>query len=269
MASRAAGLASAAALLLAACGGGGAATTTIPADAASVTAALAAALVTDPEEGGPFDAAAAQCAAEGVVAALGLERSAAMVAGAGGSSPGDPSVIFVQATPEELALVMTAVEGCVAYEAAAPGALAYFGFPDAVATCLGGVLARDGLARPVVEAFLAATDPTADATFADAYVSALAGECSAATGQLMSNDLTQAYGISADGAACAAAAFATSERFRDIVAVWMGVDAGVTDGPAVVDLMSQLMSGCLTPEEMATIGITTTTTTSATSTSGG
>jgi hypothetical protein len=177
-------------------------------------------------------------------------------------------VIFVQATPEELSLVIAAVEGCVAYETAAPGALAYFGFPDAVAACLGGALAREGFARPVVEAFLAATDPTADAAFADAYISTLAGECSAATRRLMSDDLTREYAISAEGAACVADAFAASERFQDIVAVWMGVDPGSTEGTAVVDLMTGLMTGCLTPEEMATIGITTTTT-AVTNTSGG
>ena len=251
------------ALLVAACGGddGDAATTTVAGDAASVSAAIVSSLASA-DATGPFDAASAQCAAAGFIAAIGLDRMAEMINTAGEAIVGDPASLFAQMSADESALALGVTEGCVDLPAAVPATMLAFGFPSAISDCVGGALAEEGFGGAIVAAFLTGSDPTAEAGFAASYVGALSGQCAAATHQLLIDDLVT-YGVSTDSAGCVADTFVDAANFSEIVAVWMGTADESIDATAINDQMTQVFKSCLTADELALLGIDTGTTTTA------
>ncbi len=257
-------------LLAAACGGGDdsatttvaeeATTTTVAGDAASVTAALIAALAAD-DAGGPFTAESAECLAEGVIEAVGLERTVSLLNSAEYTSAGDPTPIFGQMTDDEVSLTLTAAEGCVDLESAVADTLAYYGYTADLSTCMGGALVTGGFGESVLESFLTGSDPTAETEFGGAYIDALSGECSSATYQLILDDLTSYYGLSSESSTCVADTFEQSANYAEVLTVWMGVTDSSVDSTAVSDQITEVLTGCLTADELETLGIETTTTT--------
>jgi hypothetical protein len=247
-------------LLVAACGGGAAGSaSTVPADAPEVSAALLSALGTD-ATAGPFDAVTAQCAAAGMIDAVGLERMATAVNAAGESLAGDPTALFAQLTADESAQALAAAEACLDLASAVPATMKAFGFPEDVSTCVGTALVAGGFGEPLIAAYLTAEDPTDDAAFTGAYVGALSGTCAEATHQMIVDEMTY-YGVSDTGAACVADSFAAAANFSEIVAVWMGAGSDAMDTTAVDAQLTQIFSTCLTAEELASLGIDTTATT--------
>lgn len=259
-------------LLVAACGGddGEAATsTTIAGDAASVSAAIVSSLVIG-DGTGPFDTDSAQCAAAGFIDTIGLDRMAEMINTAGEAAVGDPTSLFAQMSSDEAALALAEVEGCIEPASAVPGTMLAFDFPADVSECVGGALAAGGFGEEIIGAFLVGADPTEDEGFSAAYVAALSGTCREATHQLLIDDLVS-YGVSTGGAGCVSDTFVDSDNFSELVAVWMGVADDSIDATAVNDQMTQTFIACLTPDELAALGIETGTTTTAgeTTTTGG
>jgi hypothetical protein len=137
-----------------------------------------------------------------------------------------------------------------------------FGFPADVSNCVGGALVAGGFGGTIVAGFLTGSDPTEAEGFSAAYVGALSGECSAATHQLLIDDLVS-YGVSTGSAGCVADTFVAADNFSEIVAVWMGTADDSIDATAINGQMTQIFTTCLTADELALLGIGTETTTTA------
>ena len=239
--------------LLAACGGSGEPAAITADDAPSVKGRVVAALGSDGSTG-PFNAVSAQCAGDGMIAALGLERMADVVNAAGESLEGDPARLFAQMTAEEATRALSAAEECLDLAGAVPAALRAFDFPDDVSDCVGGALVEAGQGGPVITAYLTGTDPTTDAGFAAAYLGALAGECAGATSGLLRDDLVS-RGVGTEGAGCVADAFLEAGNFPELLAVWLDLGEGSLDPAAADAQLNEMLTDCLTGEELAMLGI--------------
>jgi hypothetical protein len=128
------------------------------------------------------------------------------------------------------------------------------------ASCVGGALVQGGFGEPIAEALLTGSDPTGDTGFAAAWVDAFARQCPGATHQLLVDNFTS-YGVGAESATCVADAFVEGGSLPGIVTVMMGITDSSVDTTAINDYMTQVLTGCLTPDELTIMGITTTTTT--------
>jgi len=245
---------------VAACGGGDEAAATRATDATSISAEIAGALTSGGSTASPFDAAAAQCVADGLIDGFGLERMVELTAPDDSGST-NPLLIFGQMTDDEMGSAMTIVSGCADLPSVVKASLEIFGFTPEGAVCVGESLTTAGFAPMFVESLLTGIDPTADGTgFGEAFLDALQTSCPDATEQMINDDLVT-FGISPGGAACTAAMLMDSENLREVLTSWIGIVDDTVDATAVEDRIREAFTSCLSPEELSNVGLEPTTST--------
>jgi hypothetical protein len=161
------------ALGLAACGGGSGGAGS--AEGQALADAIAAQMTADTSAGNPFaNEADAQCFADGMVGALGVERLAAL--GLTAESAASAETAMGQLTEEEQGKVADAALGCIDLKKAIKDGAVSGGLPEAQAQCLADSLSKDLLKKAFLSEFSGSTfDPTTDPEFMAAITHCFTG----------------------------------------------------------------------------------------------
>jgi hypothetical protein len=194
------------------------------------------------------------CVTAGLQAAFGEARFAELDAAATAAT--DFSEVFSLMTEGEISSLIDVTLSCVDVKAMLATEMESSGLTPEGADCFATALSEGDTLKSLLQAMIAGgADATASPEFLAIMIPIFTTTCADAVRTMLVDQFTT-MGISPSGAACIADTFMSGGLFEAILNSMVG-GADPTSDPEFANQMATAFTDCLTPEELANLGIVT------------